>query len=114
MSESAIKTTIQRRSLGVHSTMTSLSPTFSPYDTIPYTHSLSSSLDVSNLNTVIEKFNSLQIEEKEFAVGIITKVFAESTRESILKKSIKAIENHKKGKTKKGNLSDLFKDLEND
>ena len=68
----------------------------------------------TNINKVIETFNSLLIEDKEFAIDIIKKVYAEANREQILKNSLKVTENHKKGKVKSGNLSDLYKDLEND
>ncbi len=68
----------------------------------------------TSINTVIEKFNSLLFEEKEFAVDIINKAYAEAAREAILKRSKTATENSKKGKVKKGNVSDLYKDLEND
>ena len=71
-------------------------------------------MKTTSINTVIEKFNSLLLEEKEFAIDIINKVYAEAAREAILKKSIKATENHKKGKLKNGNVRDLYKDLEND
>lgn len=71
-------------------------------------------MKTTSINTVIENFNSLQLEEKEFAVDIINKVYAEAAREAILNKSKTAIENNKKGKVKKGNLNDLYKDLVND
>lgn len=71
-------------------------------------------MKTTSINTVIEKFNSLLLEEKEFAVDIINKVYAEAAREAILKKSKKATENNNKGKVKKGNVSDLYNDLEND
>ena len=68
----------------------------------------------TSINTVIEKFNSLLFEEKEFAVDIIKKVYAEEARKAIAVRARKATENMKKGKVKKGTVSDLYKDLEND
>ena len=68
----------------------------------------------TSINTVIEKFNSLLFEEKEFAVDIIKKVYAEEARKTIAAMARKATENLKKGKVKKGTVSDLYKDLEND
>ncbi len=70
-------------------------------------------MKTASVNTVIEKFNALLLEEKEFAVEIINKVYAEAAREALLKKSQKASDNYKKGKVKKGKLSDLYNDLEN-
>lgn len=66
------------------------------------------------INTVIEEFNALLLEEKEYAIDIIKKAFAESKREFILKRGKKAEENFKKGKTKRGSVKDLYNDLEND
>ncbi len=71
-------------------------------------------MKAANINTVIENFNSLLLDEKEYAVEIIKKVYAEAAREALLSKANKASQNLKKGKVKKGNLKDLYKDLEND
>jgi hypothetical protein len=70
-------------------------------------------MKAANINTVIENFNSLLLDEKEYAVEIIKKVYAEAAREALLTKATKASQNLKKGKVKKGNLKDLYKDLEN-
>jgi len=66
-----------------------------------------------SVNTVVENFDSLLLEEKELAVDIINKVFAEAKRESLHLRSQQASQNVKKGKVKRGNLSELYKDLEN-
>ena len=66
------------------------------------------------INTLIDDFNALLLEEKEFALELIKKAFAESEREAIYKSAMKSKENYKKGKVKRGNVQDLFKDLEND
>ena len=71
-------------------------------------------MKTSNINKVIEDFNSLVLEEQEFAIDIIKKVYAEANREQILKQSNKATENYKKGKVKSGGINDLYNDLEND
>ena len=68
----------------------------------------------TNINKVIDDFNSLVLEEQEFAIDIIKKVYAEANREQILKTSKKAVENYKKGNVKRGDLTDLYNDLEND
>ena len=67
----------------------------------------------ADVNKVIENFNSLQLEEKEFAVEIIKKAYAEAAREGILARARKASQNLKKGRVKKGGVKDLYKDLEN-
>ena len=69
---------------------------------------------MAGINNVIENFNSLQLEEKEFAVDLVRKIYAEEAREAISKRAGQAIQNLKNGKVKEGSLSDLYKDLEND
>ncbi len=71
-------------------------------------------MKADDINKIIENFNSLQLDEKEFAAEIIRKAYAEAAREGISANAKKAVKNLKKGKVKKGNLKDLFKDLEND
>lgn len=65
------------------------------------------------INTLIDDFNALLLEEKEFALELIKKAFAEAEREAIYKTAKKATENYKKGKVKQGSVQDLYKDLEN-
>ena len=66
------------------------------------------------INTIIDNFNALLLEEKEFALDLIKKAFAESEREAIYKTTKKATANYKKGNVKSGNVQDLYNDLEND
>ena len=68
----------------------------------------------TSINRVIQDFNSLVLEEKEFAVEIIRKVLAEAHRESLLKRAHTAVKNYNKGKVKRGTVKDLYKDMEND
>ncbi|HLF64669.1 MAG TPA: hypothetical protein VI603_12985 [Saprospiraceae bacterium] len=69
-------------------------------------------MKTSDVNTVIEKFNSLQLEEKEFAIDIIKKAYAEALRADIAKRAHKATINYRKGKVKRGGADALFKDLD--
>ena len=68
----------------------------------------------ASINRVIQDFNSLVLEEKEFAVEIIRKMLVEAHRESLLKRAHAAVKNYSKGKVKRGSLKDLRNDLEND
>ena len=68
----------------------------------------------SNINKLIEDFDILLLEEKEYATDIIKKQLIEAKRDAIAKRAKKAIVNFKKGITKKGTLKELFKDLESD
>jgi len=65
-----------------------------------------------DVNAVIEQFDALPWEEKELAAGIIRKAYEEAARDALAARAKKAVQNHKAGKVKKGNLKDLFKDLE--
>ncbi len=66
------------------------------------------------INTLIDDFNSLELNDKEFALGIIRKMLVEAKRDAIARKTKSAIANLKKGKVKRGTYKDLYKDLEND
>lgn len=68
----------------------------------------------TGINKVIQDFNSLVLEEKEFALEIIRKMLIESHRESLLKRAQIANGNYNKGKVKHGTPKDLYSDLEND
>ena len=63
------------------------------------------------VNDVIEQFDALPIEEKELAVGIIRKAYAEAAREALVARAAAAARNLKAGKVRKGKLADLRKDL---
>lgn len=66
----------------------------------------------TTINKVIDDFNSLVLEEKEFALALIRKMFIEAQRESLLKRANTAVSNYNKGKVKRGSLKDLRNDLE--
>jgi hypothetical protein len=66
------------------------------------------------LNTIIDDFNALPFDEKEFAIDLINKTYAEAKREAIFKNAQKAVDNFEKGNVKRGEYKDLYKDLEND
>ena len=63
------------------------------------------------VNEVIEQFDALPMEEKELAVGIIRKAYAEAAREALVARAGSAVRNLKAGKVRKGKLADLRKDL---
>ena len=71
-------------------------------------------MKTTSINRVIDDFNSLVLEEKEFALDLIRKILIESKRESLFSRGRKADSNFRKGKVKKGTVKDLYKDLEND
>lgn len=65
----------------------------------------------TDIKTVIEQFDALPIEEKEYAAGIIRKAYAEAAREALVARVKEAARNAKGGKVRKGRLADLRKDL---
>jgi hypothetical protein len=68
----------------------------------------------TQLSDTIENFDALNLEDKEFALEIFEKNVRESKREQLIKRVKEANQNYKTGTVKKGNLKDLFEDLEND
>lgn len=67
---------------------------------------------VKDINTVIEQFEALPLEEKEYAAGLIRKAYAEAARNALAQRAKQATRNAKAGKAKKGSVADLRKDLE--
>jgi len=69
-------------------------------------------MKTTNINRVIEDFNSLVLGEKEYALDIIRKMTIEAKREALAKRAHKAVQNLQKGKVKKGSAKNLHTDLE--
>jgi hypothetical protein len=68
----------------------------------------------TTLNRLIEDFNELPFEDREYAVELIRKQLIEAKRERIAGRAKEAMSNLKKGKVKRGSVEDFLKDLEND
>ncbi len=66
------------------------------------------------LNKLIEDFTQLPMEDKEYAVDVISKQLTEAKRNAIAKRAKEALNNFKKGAVRKGTVRDLYKDLEID
>ena len=67
----------------------------------------------TSINKLIDDFNALVLDEKEFALEIIRKMFIEAQRETLLKRAHSSLKNYTKGKVKHGSVKDLHNDLEN-
>ena len=63
---------------------------------------------------VLEKVDTMPLEEQELIIEILKNRYREKRREEILENAKKSLEEHKKGLTSKGTVADLFKDLEDD
>ena len=66
------------------------------------------------LNKLIDDFSQLPLEDKEYAIDVITKQLLQAKRNAIARRAKQADTNLKKGMVKKGNLKALYEDLEND
>jgi len=66
------------------------------------------------INRIIDDFNELPFEDREYAIELIQKQLIEAKRERIVRRVKEAETNLRKGKVKRGTMEDLFKDLEND
>jgi hypothetical protein len=63
---------------------------------------------------VLEKVDTMPLEEQELIIEILKNRYREKRREEILENAKKSLEEHKKGLTSKGTVADLLKDLEDD
>ena len=68
----------------------------------------------TTLNKVIEDFNQLPLDDKDYVIDIIKKQLIEAKREAIAKRAETALSNLKKKKVKSGTIEELYKDLEGD
>ena len=66
------------------------------------------------INKIIEDFNSLSLEDREYAVNIIEKQLIDAKREAISIRAKEAAGNYRKGRCQTGTVSDLHKDLNSD
>jgi len=66
------------------------------------------------LNKLIEDFERLPLDDKEYALDIIKRQVMEAKRDTIARRAKMAVTNYKKGFVKKGTIKDLYKDLEGD
>ncbi len=64
------------------------------------------------LNKLIDNFNELPFEDREYALELIQKQLVEAKRNAIFRRAKEAESNVKKGKVKKGSIQELMKDLE--
>jgi hypothetical protein len=63
---------------------------------------------------VLEKVDTMPLEEQELIIEILKNRYREKRREEILENAKKTLEEHKKGLTSKGTVADLLKELEDD
>ncbi len=71
-------------------------------------------MNVATLNKIIEEFNHLPLDDKEYAVEVIRKQLIEAKRAAIAKRAKEAMVSFRKGNFKIGDIKELYKDLESD
>jgi len=71
-------------------------------------------MSTPSLNRVIEDFELLPIDDKEYAFSVIRKQLIEAKREAIAKRAKEAMANLKRRAIQKGTIKELLKDLEGD
>ena len=68
----------------------------------------------ATITKLIEEFNLLPMDDKEFAAELIRKQLIEAKRSAIAKR-VKEVQSHlTKGMVKRGTVRELYKDLESD
>ncbi len=67
-----------------------------------------------HIDQVIDSFNRLEIDEREFAFDLMKKQLVEARRAIIAQRSKQALRSVRAGKIKKGTVEDLKRDLDSD
>jgi len=63
------------------------------------------------INQVLQEFDQLSLEDKEYVKETVDKILIEERREELFHRSEEAMESYKTGKSKAGTVADLMKDL---
>jgi hypothetical protein len=63
------------------------------------------------INQVLQEFEQLSLEDKEYVKETVDKILIEERREELLLRSEEAMASYKSGKSKVGTVADLMKDL---
>jgi hypothetical protein len=71
-------------------------------------------MGTSQISNLINEYSSLSFEDKKYVVELLQKQLNDCKREEIRNRADEAIFNMNSGKSKSGNLNDLFADIEND
>lgn len=71
-------------------------------------------MSTATVNSIIEEFSQLPLDDKEYAAEVIKKQLMEAKREAIAKKARSAMAGFKKKTIKCGSMKELYKDLESE
>jgi hypothetical protein len=67
--------------------------------------------DTVKINDILDQFDNLNFEDKEYLHDIISKRLIENRREQIKQAGIEAEKDYREGRAKSGTVADLLKDL---
>ena len=68
-------------------------------------------LNKYSINEVLDILDKMPLEEQVFIIDILHNRIKEKRRDEILKNAQETLEERKKGLTRKGNVADLLRDL---
>ncbi|HGJ67079.1 TPA: hypothetical protein ENS27_17095 [bacterium] len=68
----------------------------------------------SIINEVLQAIDNMSLEQQSLIIDILENRYREKRREEIAKNAKQTLQEYKKGLTKKGTVTDLIKDLEDD
>lgn len=66
------------------------------------------------VNKLIEEFNLLPLDDREYATEVMKKQLIEAKREAIARRAKTAMASFRKKMAKHGTVNELYKDLESD
>lgn len=68
----------------------------------------------TDMDQLLDEFQKLPLEDKEYLTEIIQKRLIESRRDYLAARISEARENYSRGETKSGSIKELLEDLDND
>ncbi len=71
-------------------------------------------MGTSTVNSIIEEFIQLPLDDKEYTLEVIKKQMIEAKREAIAKRARSAMTSLMRKTAKRGTIKELYKDLESD
>ncbi len=71
-------------------------------------------MSTATVNKLIQEFNLLPLDDKEYAAEVMKKQLIEAKREAIARRAKTAMASFRKKMTKRGTVKELYKDLESD
>lgn len=71
-------------------------------------------MGTATMNKLIQEFNLLPLDDKEYAADVMKKQLIDAKRDAIARRSKTAMAGFRKKMTKRGTVKELYRDLESD